>query len=453
VNEATQESAVSGLLLPVLFFGVLMGALDIAIVGPALPAIGSDFGVDEGGLAWVFSVFTLFAVISAAPLARLSDRYGRRRLYVISVSVFTIGSLLVALAPSFWFLIAARAIQAIGAGGIFPVASAVIGDVVPESRRGRALGLIGAVFGMAFLIGPVLGGLLLPFGWRSLFLVNIPIGIGLVIAATRVLPGAASPKAGKIDVAGIALLACVLGLLAVSFNSVAELPGGGMPEFMRVVLPLASAGVLAVILWRVEHAAAEPVLPPEMFASKQLRLIAAISVVAGIVEAGMVFLPAVAVSGLGASQSQAAWMMLPLVIALALAAPLAGMAVDRWSSTVVIRAGLLILISGLLGFSLLPLTVVNFYLAGCVVGSGLAALLGAPLRHAALAATRGENRGVGQGLMSLTLQSGQIVGAAAIGAFIAAQPVMQAGFRSAMLLLAAAVGIASILSARLRSSS
>jgi len=333
------------------------------------------------------------------------------------------------------------------------VASAVIGDVVPESRRGRALGLIGAVFGMAFLIGPVLGGLLLPFGWRSLFLVNIPIGIVLVLAATRVLPGAIGPKEGDIDAAGIGLLACVLGLLAVAFNGFAELPGGGIFEITRVVVPLLSAGVLAVVLWRVEHAATEPVLPPQMFASQQLRLIAAISVVAGIVEAGMVFLPAVAVSGLGASQSQAAWMMLPLVIALAIAAPLAGMAVDRWNSTAVIRVGLLILIAGLLVFSLLPLTVVNFYLAGCIVGSGLAALLGAPLRHAALAATRGENRGVGQGLMSLTLQSGQIVGAAAIGAFIAAQPVMQAGFRSAMLLLAAAVGIASILSARLRSGS
>ena len=453
MNRASDDPAVSRVLLPVLFFGVLMGALDIAIVGPALPAIGSDFGVNEGALAWVFSIFTLFALISAAPLARLSDRFGRRRMYVASLSVFTVGSLMVALAPSFALVLAARAFQAIGAGGIFPVASAVIGDVVPEDRRGRALGLIGAVFGIAFLIGPVLGGLLLPFGWRSLFLINIPIGIALVVAATKVLPGATSPKGGKIDVAGIALLACVLGLLAFAFNGLAVVPGGEGFEVTRVAVPLLAAGVLAFVLRRVEHAAAQPVLPPEMFASEQLRLIAAISVVAGIVEAGMVFLPAVAVSGLGASQSAAAWMMLPLVLALALAAPLAGMAVDRWNSTVVIRAGLLVLICGLLFFSLLPLTVANFYLAGCVVGGGLAALLGAPLRHAALAATGGENRGVGQGLMSLTLQSGQIVGAAAIGAVIAAAPAMQVGFRSAMLLLALAAGIASILSARLRAGS
>ena len=110
------------LLLPLLFLGVLMGALDIAIVGPALPAIRETFSVDESDLAWVFAIFTLFVVISAVPLARLSDRYGRRRIYVLSLTVFTVGSLLVALAPRFEFLLAARAVQALGAGGIFPVA-------------------------------------------------------------------------------------------------------------------------------------------------------------------------------------------------------------------------------------------------------------------------------------------------------------------------------------------
>lgn len=453
MSEAVHEPVVSRMLLPVLFFGVLMGALDIAIVGPALPAIGADFGVDEGGLAWVFSIFTLFAVIGAAPLARLSDRFGRRSLYIASVSVFTIGSLLVALAPSFELLLAARAIQASGAGGIFPVASAVIGDVVPESRRGRALGLIGAVFGLAFLLGPVLGGLLLPYGWRSLFLINLPIGALLIAAAARVLPGAARTVTGRIDVSGIVLLAFVLGLLAIAFNGLAGLPGGDLRAYARVFVPLLAGILLAVLLRRVERAAADPILPPAMFASQQLRVIGAISVVAGLVEAGMVFLPTVAVSGLGVTESNASWMMLPLVVALAVAAPLAGIAVDRWSSRAVIRAGLVLLIAGLLAFALLPLTITNFYLAGCIVGAGLASLLGAPLRHAALAATPGAQRGIGQGLMSLTLQTGQILGAAAIGAIMAAQPATQGGFRSAMLLLAFIAAIAAIVSARLRAGS
>ncbi len=453
MSEAVHEPVVSRMLLPVLFFGVLMGALDIAIVGPALPAIGADFGVDEGGLAWVFSIFTLFAVIGAAPLARLSDRFGRRSLYIASVSVFTIGSLLVALAPSFELLLAARAIQASGAGGIFPVASAVIGDVVPESRRGRALGLIGAVFGLAFLLGPVLGGLLLPYGWRSLFLINLPIGALLIAAAARVLPGAARTVTGRIDVSGIVLLAFVLGLLAIAFNGLAGLPGGDLRAYARVFVPLLAGILLAVLLRRVERAAADPILPPAMFASQQLRVIGAISVVAGLVEAGMVFLPTVAVSGLGVTESNASWMMLPLVVALAVAAPLAGIAVDRWSSRAVIRAGLVLLIAGLIAFALLPLTITNFYLAGCIVGAGLASLLGAPLRHAALAATPGAQRGIGQGLMSLTLQTGQILGAAAIGAIMAAQPATQGGFRSAMLLLAFIAAIAAIVSARLRAGS
>jgi predicted MFS family arabinose efflux permease len=224
-------------------------------------------------------------------------------------------------------------------------------------------------------------------------------------------------------------------------------------QFARVVAPLLGAGVLALVLRRVERAVTDPILPPEMFASRQLRLIGAISIVAGVVEACMVFLPTVAVAGLDVSDASAAWMMLPLVVALAFAAPVAGLAVDRWSSYVVIRAGLLLLICGLLVYALLPLTIVNFYLAGCIVGTGLASLLGAPLRHAALAATQGRHRGIGQGLMSLTLHAGQITGAAAIGAFMAAQPAAHLGFSAAMLWLAGIVAIAGALSTRLRAGS
>lgn len=450
MTETRSESAVSPLLLPVLFFGVLMAAIDIAIVGPALPAIGSTYGVDEGALAWVFSVFTLFAVISAAPLARLSDRFGRRRLYVLSLGVFTVGSALVAVAPTFDLLLTARAIQALGAGGIFPVASAVIGDVVPESRRGRALGLIGAVFGLAFLLGPLLGGLLLPLGWRSLFLVNLPLGVALMLVAARVLPNATVAGAGRVDWAGIALLALTLGCLAIGFNRITLLPRAGLPELASVLGPLFAGGICGLLLRRVERAATDPVIPPAMLASEQLRLIGAFALVAGLVEAGMVFLPSVAVASFGVTDAHAAWMMLPLVLALACVAPLAGMAVDRWNARVVIRTGLVVLTGGLLVFALVPVAIWSFYTAGCLVGAGLAALLGAPLRHAALSATPRTLRGLGQGLMSLALQSGQIVGAAAIGAFMAAAPASQTGFRSAMLGLACIGGLAGILSARLR---
>ncbi len=160
--------------LALLFAGVLVAALDIAIVGPALPAIGDTYGVGSRPLSWVFSVYVLFYVVGAPLLAKLSDRIGRRGVFAQSLGLFAAGSLLVAAAPTFEVLLVGRAIQAFGAGGIFPVASAVIAETVPEEKRGRTLGLIGAVFGLAFLLGPLLGGLLLRWSWRWLFLVNVP---------------------------------------------------------------------------------------------------------------------------------------------------------------------------------------------------------------------------------------------------------------------------------------
>ena len=163
-------------ILTVLFFGVLMGALDIAIVGPALPAIRAQFQVTERTLSWIFSIYVLFNLIGTPLMAKLSDLFGQRNIYVMDVALFALGSIIIAFSPSFWFVLVGRAIQGFGAGGIFPVASAVIGDTFPLEKRGSALGLIGAVFGIAFIIGPILGGVILSItSWKWLFLINIPI--------------------------------------------------------------------------------------------------------------------------------------------------------------------------------------------------------------------------------------------------------------------------------------
>ena len=115
-------------LLLVLFVGVLMGALDLAIIGPALPAIQADLGLNTRSLAWIFNIYVLFQLMGTPLMAKLSDRYGRRSVYVLNLALFGLGSLILAVAPSFEVLLVGRAIQGLGAGGIFPVASAVIGE-------------------------------------------------------------------------------------------------------------------------------------------------------------------------------------------------------------------------------------------------------------------------------------------------------------------------------------
>ncbi len=122
-----------------------MVALDIAIVGPALPAIQDTFGVSERAIAWVFSMFVLFNLVGLPLMAKLSDVFGRRLVYTLDILLFGVGSIIVAFSPSFTVLLIGRAVQGVAASGIFPVASAVIGDVFEPERRGRALGVLGAV--------------------------------------------------------------------------------------------------------------------------------------------------------------------------------------------------------------------------------------------------------------------------------------------------------------------
>ena len=436
--------------LAVLFLGVLLAALDIAIVGPALPAIRATFGVAARWLPTVFSVYVLFYLIGTPLLAKRSDRYGRRRVFLESLSVFAAGSLLAAAAWSFPMLLLGRGIQAFGAGGLLPVAAAVIAETVPLERRGRTLGLIGAVFGVAFLLGPLLSALLLGSSWRWLFLVNIPAAVALMAAAARLLPRGGSAEMSQFDVLGSAVLAVVLAAIVVGIGQIdTSAPLAGLRSWH--VWPCFALMALGVpLLWAVEKRAADPVMPPALLRSTQLRVIGVIALAVGAVEAGMVFLPDVAVRNFGIDAASASLTMLPLVLTLAVGAPLAGWLLDHIGPRSVVQIGLVLTVSGLLFFALLPLSWSNFYLSGALVGFGMSALLGAPLRYIALQEAGPERRGAGQGLLTLCVSVGQLVGAAMIGGVVGSASDALPGYRHALLAVAAACTLALVLSAALR---
>lgn len=405
--------------LAVLFAGVLMAALDIAIVGPALPALQEQFGVGERALSWVFSIYVLLNLVGAPLLATCSDRYGRRRLFMLCVGVFAFGSAVVAAAPAFEVLLAGRAIQAFGAGGILPVASAVVADAFPAERRGRALGLIGAVFGIAFLLGPLLGGVLLRFGWQWLFLMNLPLAAVVIAASAAALPADAPRTGRRFDAAGAALLCVVLGAGALGLNAI---DAEALPESLRspaVWALLLIAVVFATWLVRVERRAPDPILPPEFLRNGRLRTIGAIGIAVGGVEAAMVFLPALAVAAFAVDAASASFMMLPLVLTLIAGAPAAGWLLDKVGPRPVIQVGLVATAAGLILFGVTSLGLAQFYAAGMLVGLGLAALLGAPLRYVVLAEAGEARRGAGQGFLTLSLGAGRLLGAAVIGALAA----------------------------------
>ena len=436
--------------LAVLFVGVLLAALDIAIVGPALPAIQATFAVAPRWLPIVFSIYVLFYLVGTPLLAKRSDRLGRRRVFLESLAVFSVGSLLVAAAWSFPVLLLGRAVQAFGAGGLLPVAAAVIAETVPIERRGRTLGLIGAVFGAAFLLGPLLGGLLLGSSWRWLFVINVPVAFVLMVAATRVLPQSTSRETARFDAMGSALLALVLAAIVIGVGQIDTSAPAASLLSLRVwpCFVLIAAGVL--LLWTVEKRAADPVLPPALLRSPQLRLVGVIALAVGAAEAAMVFLPAMAVLNFGIDEKSASLTMLPLVLTLAVGAPLAGWLLDHIGARSVVQLGLALTVTGLLLFGLLPLDWPNFYLSGGLVGFGMSALLGAPLRYIALQEAGEQRRGAGQGILTLSVSVGQLVGSAIIGVVVGSASQALQGYRHGLLAVAAACALALVLSVALR---
>lgn len=436
--------------LAVLFVGVLLAALDIAIVGPALPAIRDTFAVEPRWLPAVFSVYVLLYVLGTPLLAQRSDRCGRRRVFVESLAMFAIGSLVAAAAWSLPSLLVGRAIQAFGAGGLLPVAAAVIAETVPLERRGRTLGLIGAVFGVAFLLGPLLGGLLLRSSWRWLFLVNVPVTLALMAAAARLLPQTTRDAARRFDFSGALLLAAVLAALVLGLGQLDTSALTTSLQSLRVWPCFALLAIGVPLLWSVEKRAADPVVPPVLLKSPQLRVVGAIALAVGGVEAGMVFLPDIAVLNFGVDAATASLTMLPLVLTLIVGAPLAGRLLDHIGARTVVQIGLALTFAGLLLFALLPLDWPSFYLSGGLVGFGMSALLGAPLRYIALQEAGESRRGAGQGLLTLCVSVGQLIGAALVSGIVGSASAALPGYRQSLLTVAFACAGALMLSAALR---
>lgn len=410
-------------ILLVLFFGVLMGALDIAILGPALPSIRKQFAVDERTLAWMFSSYVLMQLISTPWMAKLSDLYGRRWIYMLDIGLFALGSLLVALAPAFWVVLLGRAIQGFGAGGIFPVASAVIGDTFPPEKRGSALGMIGAVFGLAFLIGPLLGGIVLALAsWHWLFLINLPIALAILISASRLLPVTRPAQTSRLDSGGLVLLSLFLISLTIGINQLDS------SQFLSSLLQVQVGGLLGIalillaVLIRYEQRVEAPLLPTRLFNRRQLGLAYWLSWGAGFTEASLVFVPLMAVSGLasqGITEKNATWLLIPAVLAMVVGAPLSGRMLDRFGSRAVVVTGTFVMSLGFLMLSLLGSSLFWFVFSGLWIGLGLSALLGAPIRYIMLNEALPEERSLAQGIVTLFSSTGQLIGSAFMGALAA----------------------------------
>lgn len=437
--------------LALLFFGVLMGALDISIVGPAIPSISETIQVVQKNLSWIFSIYVLFNLVGISLFAKLSDLYGRKSIYMATLAIFGIGSLVVSLAPDFNILLLGRAIQGFGASGIFPVASAVVGDQFPPEKRGRVLGMIGAVWGIAFIIGPILAGTLLAFfEWHVLFLINLPIVIVLIYFSSKLLSSDRVESANEIDWKGILLLGLFLGTLTYGVNSYDKSQGlSGLAE-LNVWPFLAASLVFMVTLFFLEKNAAYPVINPRLFNSRQIRIVGFIAIVTGLFQSAFVFIPNLAVLSYGVKSSTASFMLLPFVLATAIGSPIFGRLLDKTGSRLVILMGLALSAAGLLLIGLSGDSRAIFYGSGILIGLGLSVLAGSGLRYIMLNEVGVHERAITQGILTIFISIGQIVGSAAITTVAAQEAIPAAGYRKALYLMSFLMILTLVLALRLK---
>jgi EmrB/QacA subfamily drug resistance transporter len=399
-----------------LFVGVLMGALDISIVGPALPSIENALKIDARYIGWIFSIYVLFNLIGISLFARLSDVYGRRRIYIIALSIFAIGSLWVSVARSFDMLLIGRAIQGFGASGIFPVASALVGDLFPPQKRGQILGLIGAVFGLAFLIGPFVAGVMLNYlPWNFLFIINLPISVILIYYSSKILPNITNINVIRIDWLGIISLGIALAAFTYGLNNLKGLNWEVDFANFKMLLPFIVSIVALIILFSVENKAKNPIIEFSFFKNREIMIAGIIAVVTGVVQACFVFIPKFVVETFNVTPSTASFMLTPFVLATAIGSPIFGKMIDKFGVKIIIGIGLII---STIGFYLLAFNgnnIVTYYLSGSVIGLGLSVLSGSSLRYIMLNNTSLEDRATSQGMLTIFISIGQLIGTAAVG--------------------------------------
>ncbi|HZF88706.1 MDR family MFS transporter [Streptomyces sp.] len=310
-----------------LLLGMLLAALDQTIVSTALPTIVSELGGMDH-LSWVVTAY-LLAATAATPLwGKLGDQYGRKRLYQTAIVIFLIGSALCGMAQNMPELIAFRALQGLGGGGLMVLSMAIVGDLVPPRDRGRYQGLFGAVFGATSVLGPLLGGVFTEhLSWRWVFYVNLPVGVVAlaVIAAVLHIPRKTARHA--IDYLGTFLIASVATCLVLVASLGGTTWSWGSPRIIGLVV---LGVVLAVAFVAVERRAAEPVLPLKLFRIRTFTLSAVISLVVGFAMFGaMTYLPTFLQVVQGVSPTMSGVHMLPMVLGLLLASTGSGQIVSR----------------------------------------------------------------------------------------------------------------------------
>jgi EmrB/QacA subfamily drug resistance transporter len=310
-----------------LMLGMLLAALDQTIVATALPTIVSDLGGAEH-LSWVVTSYMLASTATTVLWGKLGDLVGRKPLFIACILIFLLGSVLAGTSTTMGQLIAWRALQGVGGGGLMVLSQAIVGDIVPPRERGRYQGFFGAVFGVSSVAGPLLGGFFVDnLSWQWVFYINVPLGILALVTVVAVLPRIAATKRPSIDYAGIVLL----GVVATAIVLITSLGGTTWGWSSPEVYGLAVVGVLSLVAFvLVEQRASEPVLPLRLFRNRVFSTASVIGFAVGFAMFGAItFLPLYLQTVKGATPTASGLQMTPMMLGLLLTSIGSGQIISR----------------------------------------------------------------------------------------------------------------------------
>ncbi|MEU8839675.1 MFS transporter [Streptomyces roseus] len=416
------------LVLAICCMSLLIVSLDVTVLNVALPSMRRELDASVAGMQWTIDAYTLVLASLLMLAGSTADRIGRRRVFSVGLLFFTAGSLLCSLAPTLEWLIAFRMVQAVGGSMLNPVAMSIITNTFTDPReRARAIGAWGAVVGISMAVGPLIGGLLVEsVGWRSIFWINLPIGLLALALTLRYVPESRAARPRRPDPVGQVLVMALLG--SVTYGII-EAPSAGWNA--PVILGCAALAVASLVgLLVYEPRRAEPLIDPRFFRSAPFSGATLIAIGAFAALSGFLFLNTLYLQEVrGLSALDAGLYMLPMALMTFLCAPLSGRLVgNRGPRPSLLIAGTAMAASGVLfaAFSAetsTPLMFTAYVLFGLGFG-----MVNAPITNTAVSGMPRAQAGVAAAVASTSRQTGGTLGVAVIGAVLAAGTAGGAGF-------------------------
>src|SRR5215467_5636157 len=426
---------------------LFMGSLDNLVVTTALPSIRDHLHASLEGLQWTVNAYTLTFAVLLLTGATLGERYGRRRLFIIGLGLFTAGSAAAALAPGIGALVAARAVQGVGAAIVIPLTLTLLSAAVSPQRRGVALGAWGAVGGLAIAIGPLVGGAVVEgASWQWIFWLNVPIGLALLPFAWTRLTESYGP-ATRLDLPGVILAS--LGLLGIVLGVVRGNDHGWTSLTVLAPMVIGALLVAGFVAWELR--APEPMLPMRLFRSRGFTMTNIASLLMFFGMFGSIFLLAQFLQVVqGYSPLQAGLRTLPWTAMPVFVAPIAGMLSDRIGGRPLLVTGLGLQAIGLGWLAAVTSPTVSYLaLVPAFVISGVGmSLFFAPVANVVLSSVRRDQEGIASGANNAIRELGGVFGIAVLGAVFSARggyasgPAFVAGLAPAVWVGAAAVAAA-----------